>query len=99
MSLTTCRIAALSAIGDLRARPTATIIPSLAGRAHFGCIELKGCLDGNNTNIFDRPRMPRSSSFGAYAATLVPILSITPGLAFTRGLAPRLLKARSLLMV
>ena len=39
----------------------ATTTPSVSNRGRTAIIELKGCLDGNNTNIFERP--PNADEF------------------------------------
>ena len=52
-------------------------------------IDLKGCLDGNNTTISSGRPTPTSSSSGASAPTSAPIRSGTPGLGSIAGSAPR----------
>ena len=47
-------------------------------------IELKGCLDGNNTNTLSAPRTPTSSSSGVSAQTRGRIRAATPGPESTR---------------
>ena len=42
-------------------------------------IELKGCLDGNNTNIFERPPHAQELYCGAFALTRALILATTLG--------------------
>jgi hypothetical protein len=58
-------------------------------------IELKGCLDGNNTNIFDGPHMRRNLWFGASVRILEPIRGETSGPEFIRASALKSLRVSS----
>lgn len=52
-------------------------------------IAAKGCLDGNNTNVFERPAGVDEFLIWSICMSLVPIHDETRGQVFIRGSAPR----------